>query len=135
LYSARAALGVALLLGASVAALSQTSSPRVPGFYAPFVPGLLARQVTEAPMRGEAGVEFEVWDLLVGPGITTDELMLPGAAVLQVRAGAAQLVVERQPLNLRLGQSLAIDEGQHLRIDNSGSSVPLSLRATLIRAP
>jgi hypothetical protein len=85
-------------------------------------------------MREEAGVELEVWDLLVGPGIVTDALVLPGGGVLQVRSGAAQLTLDGQPQDVRIGQSVALDEGRSLRIDNRGSSNPLTLRATLVRA-
>jgi hypothetical protein len=124
--------GAVLSLGLSDQVASQTS-PRETRSYSPFARGLLARSITEIPMRNAPGIEVELWDLLVGPGMITDALILPGAGILQVRSGAAKLAVEQGSQDIRLGQTIPIHEGQNLRIDNSGSSNALILRATLIR--
>ncbi len=99
--------------------------------YRQYARGLLARTAYTA--HAETPFHVEIWDLLIGPGMATDTLSLPGATVLEVRSGSGLIVIDGKQDELQLGSSLAVDEGRTFQIDNSRGDQPISLRAVVIR--
>ena len=98
--------------------------------YRQYAPGLLVRTSYVAPDSGSHHVEL--WDLLVGPGMSTESLKLPGAVVFEVRSGAGRLRVDSDTRAIETGQTLSVAEGQAIAIDNAGATRPLVIRATLV---
>ena len=110
------------------------TEPRDP--YKELVAGLLMRQRYAA----EGRPAVEVWDLMVGPGKTTQPARLPGAGVLEVRSGRGVLRVgPARPIRagsarpLRTGVVLALDDTAEFILVNEDKETPLILRATVIR--
>jgi hypothetical protein len=91
------------------------------------VPGLLVH--TRYVAEGRPAVE--IWDLMVGPGRKSEKARLPGAAVLEVRSGRGMLRAAK-PIELRIGASQALAEGEDFSIVNTDPEAPLILRATVI---
>jgi hypothetical protein len=122
-------LGAALAQQQAPLATPLTPAPR--DAYRPYAPGLLARTVY---LAGKAGrVEVELWDLLVGPGKKTGLVSLPGAAVLDVRSGGGAVAVGGKTVELRMGATLAIDEGQGFTLENRVPDGALTIRAIVVR--
>ncbi len=96
-------------------------------------PGLLVRTAYRAETPAELAVE--VWDLLVGPGKTSEAVRFPGTAVVTVRTGSGRVVIDGKSQEVRIGESATVAEGAEISFDNSRSEGPLALRAILISQP
>jgi hypothetical protein len=103
--------------------------PRDP--YRSIAPGLLARTRYVADRTGP--YTLEVWDLMVGPGKTSEKARLPGAAVVEVRSGTGILSSGGKSVDLRLGATAPLAEAADFSLGNTDKEAPLILRATLIR--
>ena len=102
------------------------------GMFRQYAPGLLARVNYQADAEGRWRVA--IWDLLVGPGRTSDAVKLPGGAVVEVRAGSGRAIVDGNPREIAGGVTFAVDEGSSLTLANGNTEVALALRVTLITA-
>jgi hypothetical protein len=100
--------------------------------YRQLVPGLLVRTRYAADTGAQSAVE--IWDLMVGPGMTTENARLAGAAIIEVRSGIGVLTALGSPHELRIGTTFALDEGAEFVIKNGDKDVPLILRVTLIQS-
>lgn len=129
-------LAFATLLHASLAALPTQARAqevvRPTTTFTQLVPGMLAR-VRHQPTSSGVYV-VQVWDLLVGPGIQSDAATLPGAAVLEVRAGSGTLTFAAEEVALRPGTMVSVPEGASVRVRNGDDVQGLSFRAYLVRA-
>ncbi len=103
--------------------------PRDP--YRSIAPGLLARTRYVAERMGPYTVE--VWDLMVGPGKTSEKTRLPGAAVVEVRSGTGILSSGGKAVDLRTGTTAPLAEAADFTLGNTDKGAPFILRATLIR--
>jgi len=103
--------------------------PRDP--YRSIAPGLLARTRYVAERMGP--YTLEVWDLMVGPGKTSEKARLPGAAVVEVRSGTGILSSGGKSVDLRMGTTASLAEAADFALGNNDKEAPLILRATLIR--
>lgn len=132
-------LGLSLLvLGAPLLGQDAGSGPgpaQKDGFFRQYVPGLLARTNYEAPSTGR--YRIALWDLLVGPGKTSQPVKLPGGAVIEVRSGAGRATIDGQAREISGGATFAVDQGSSLALANTRDDLGLALRVTLIsvRAP
>src|ERR1700692_982952 len=104
-------------------------SPDLP--YRPLAPGLMARTRYVAETRGPNHVE--VWELLAGPGQKSGAVTLPGAAVLEINAGQGVITAAGKPQEVRAGQTISLDEGVEISVENRTPGGGLMIRATLIR--
>jgi hypothetical protein len=102
--------------------------PAVP--FTEIAPGVFQRTVFGA--ADPAGLAAEVRELEVGPKHETGRLALPGAAIIEVRAGDGEMTLPRQTA-LRAGATVAVAHGEALAIANRGGA-PLSLRVYLVTA-
>ncbi len=99
--------------------------------YHEYVEGLYVLELFRTVSRDES-FEIDVWNLLVGPGKETGEFELPGTAVLLLRAGSAQVVVDGQSKSdLEMGATLVVPEKTRIRITNRAGDRPVNVRATL----
>lgn len=98
--------------------------------YKQYAAGLLARTV----YRTDENPRFtiEIWDLLVGPGKKSDPVTLPGGAIFEVRAGAGQIRAGDNTREVKLGTTMAIEDGQSFQIQNGSTENALSIRAVVI---
>jgi len=99
--------------------------------YTQVAKGLLTRTVYQA--ASGTGYRVEVRDLLVGPGQSSPEVSLPGAAVFEVRSGNAIVTSAGKPLEVRAGSAFALSEGASFAIENRADS-QLSMRVHVFRA-
>ncbi len=74
----------------------------------------------------------EVRNLLVGPGKSTAEATLPGAAVFEVRSGNGTVTIGSASQEITTGSTFAVSEGESFRLTNS-SEMGLALRVYVIR--
>lgn len=91
--------------------------------------GWLEREVYRSPAEDPVRVEFI--DVLVGAGRIASVKAMPGAALLDVKAGQAGVSVDRQQQRSTAGMVIRIEPGQALSIDNRKSE--RSFVARLIR--
>jgi hypothetical protein len=92
-------------------------------------PGLSAR-LTFAAVEG--GYAVEVRDLLVAPGNASIPIVLPGAAVVEVRDGTGVLAIGETRREVAIGAAFAVSEDQKLAAEARGK--PLLLRVHLFKA-
>lgn len=97
--------------------------------YVALAPGLLTRTVFGADSG--AGYRVEVRDLLVAPRQRTSPASLPGAAVLEVRSGAGTVTAGGKALQIRVGTTFALQEGETISIVNEGE-MPITIRAHVL---
>ena len=103
--------------------------PRDP--FRSIAPGLLARTRYVAERAGP--FTLEVWDLMVGPGKSSEKTRFPGTAVVEVRSGSGTLSSGGKSLVLRMGATVPIEEAADFTLGNGDKEAPLILRATVIR--
>jgi hypothetical protein len=113
-----------------LAARERNIAATPPG-YKLFVEGLYVRNVVAAAPE-KAGYAVEVWGLLIGPGVQTSLVTLPGAAVLLVRSGQVLLLAGDRKMELGLGASALVPEGTGARFINRDSARPVVLRAVIV---
>jgi quercetin dioxygenase-like cupin family protein len=97
--------------------------------YRQFAPGLLVRSVYSTRDR----VAVDIWDVMVGPGKSSDTFTLPGAAVLEVKTGAGTLEHSGERSELRLGSTLAVPANSKFRLSNASKDQALVLRAIIVK--
>ncbi|MBX6331759.1 MAG: hypothetical protein IRY91_07925 [Gemmatimonadaceae bacterium] len=107
---------------------TSAARPAVP--FIEIAPGVFQRTVFGA--TDPAGLAAEVRELEVGPNRETGRLALPGAAIIEVRAGDGAMTLPRQT-PLRAGATVTVAQGESLAIANPGGA-PLSLRVYLVTA-
>ncbi len=95
-----------------------------------YAPGLLARVNYEADATGRYRVAL--WDLLVGPGKTSEPANLPGGAVVEVRSGNGRAVIDGNAREITGGSTFVVNEGSSLALANGSADLALALRVTLI---
>jgi hypothetical protein len=106
--------------------------PDQTGMFRQYAPGLLARVNYQSDAEGRWRVA--IWDLLVGPGKTSDAVRLPGGAVIEVRGGGGRAIIDGKPREISGGTTFAVDEGSSLALANGSTELALALRVTLIAA-
>ena len=99
--------------------------------YKQYVAGLLARTVYRTDENPRFTVE--IWDLLVGPGKKSDPATLPGGAIFEVRAGSGVINAGDNSRDVKLGATMAIEDGQSFQIQNGSADSALSIRAVIIQ--
>ena len=102
------------------------------GIFRQYAPGLLARVNYQADATGRYRVA--IWDLLVGPGRTSEPVNLPGGAVVEVRSGSGRAVIDGQAREITGGATFVVNEGSSLALANGHDDLALALRVTLISA-
>jgi len=95
-------------------------------------PGLLARTIYTA--EGSEPYRVEIWELVVGPGMKSETTALAGGVVLEVRGGRGYITIDDKRQELRLGATLAVDDGHKFALENADKESPLSLRGVVISA-
>jgi len=105
--------------------------PKPVGLYEQYAPGLLARKAYTADPVGKYSVEL--WDLLVGPGMKNEGATLPGGAVIEVRSGSGDAVIDGKSQKIKIGSVFSVAEGVKFSLINSDKENPLSMRAVVIR--
>jgi len=108
------------------------AQPDQTGMFRQYAPGLLARVSYQSDAGGRWRVA--IWDLLVGPGKTSDAFRLPGGAVIEVRSGGGRAIIDGKPREISGGTTFAVDEGSSLALANGSNELALALRVTLIAA-
>jgi hypothetical protein len=98
--------------------------------YAEIAPGVLMRTVFQAPGPGQSHVEVE--DIVVDAGKKGENIKLPGAAFIQVRAGAGTGIAGGKPLALPPGASFTVAQGESFTLQST-SPQPLVLRVQLVK--
>lgn len=128
---------VALLLGICAADAAAQPGPGAgkppPGrdTFHQYAEGLLVRPVFASDSAGAYRVE--VWDLLVGPGMRSAEVRLPGGAVCEVRAGSGVLRREGgRDLQLAPGATFTLSEGARFVVANGRDDLGLSIHAVIV---
>lgn len=114
-------------------ARSSQSHQDFPRQYRQYARGLLARTVFTAE-ESESPYVVEIWDFLVGPGVKSDTVSLPGAAVFEVRSGSGSIAIDKEPRQIRIGSTLALDEGRTFDFANSMKDQAIAIRAIIIRS-
>jgi hypothetical protein len=104
--------------------------PQRDGMFRQYAPGLLARVNYQAEVAGR--YRAALWDLLVGPGKTSEPVKLPGGAVIEVRSGSGRAVIDSQARQISGGTTFIVDEGSSLALANGNNDLALALRVTLI---
>lgn len=128
--------GTVLMLAASIVLTTGIgdlfAQRTAPGNFEETTPGLLSRDV----FKGDAGgTTVEVIDLLVGPGQSSEPLVLRGNALLDVQAGSATLLVDGQGQGVRPGSVVSLAQNQRVAIDNSRAQRSLVARLILLSRP
>ena len=73
-----------------------------------------------------------LWDLLVGPGMASEPVKMPGGAVVEVRSGTGRAVIDGQAREISGGVTFVVHEGSSLALSNGRDDLALALRVTLI---
>jgi hypothetical protein len=115
---------------AAAQARTQARPPEPLPTYRQLARGILAR--TRLVADSTSGQRVEVWDLLVGPGIQSDSIALPGAAVIEVRGGSGRVRVGGQERTVQAGITFAVPEGAALAVTNGRADLGLALRAVIV---
>lgn len=125
------ALCTALVLsGAACGQDAPTTTEAQPSAsYRSLATGLLMRPVYSTRNQ----VTVEIWDLMVGPGKSSEETRLPGDAVLEVRSGAGLLRVGTEERKLTIGSTTTLTADQAFRLQNGSPQQALMLRAVIVR--
>ena len=92
--------------------------------YVQLAQGLFTRTMYAA--ASGTGYRVEVRDLLVGPGQRTEEVSLPGAAVLEFRSGNGAITAGGKRQEFAARSTFVLSEGQAFVIENSAE-----IRATI----
>jgi hypothetical protein len=92
--------------------------------------GVLQRNVFTLPLD-RSTIEFH--DLLIGPGKQTESFALGDSSVLEVRSGHGELAKRDYKKRFRIGETMAVEHGQWLRIRNLEAERPIQIRAMSIR--
>jgi hypothetical protein len=100
----------------------------LPGTYRQIAPGLLGRTLFSTSQAGPVAVQ--IMDILVGPGKSATIPKIDFAALIEVEAGDATIMLDDKAV-ARQESVIAVGQGQTIAIDNSGDS--RSFVARLIR--
>jgi hypothetical protein len=118
---------VVTLGGAAV--LAQRDAP---GTYEETTPGLLTRPAYKA----DAGnTTIEIIDLMVGPGMSSEPMVLSGGALLDVQGGTATLLVDGKGQSLQPGNVVSITPNRRIAIDNSRAQRSFVARLIVLSRP
>jgi hypothetical protein len=104
---------------------------RIPNPFTQIAPGVFTRIVYRT--AASPTLTVEVRDLEVAPGKNADSLAFPGAAILEVRAGAATARVGAERRDVAAGAVLTLSEGTPLGFENRGDAA-LSIRLFVVGA-
>jgi mannose-6-phosphate isomerase-like protein (cupin superfamily) len=128
-YMERGAKGIGLLpKPADADQHLSTYRPRDP--YSQLAPGLLARTVYQT--AGPAGTRVAVTDYLIGPKQHTSSIMLPGAAICEVRSGDGVVRLAGTEQKVTSGTTFSIQQGTAVVFENTGD-LPLAIQLHLIQ--
>jgi hypothetical protein len=128
-FTTLALAGAVLLTLGGAVALAQRDAP---GSYQETSPGLLSRPVFKA----DAGnTTIEIIDLLVGPGMKSEPMVLDGGALLDVQGGTATLVVDGKGQSVQPGNVVPLAQGRRFAIDNSRAQRSFVARLILLSRP
>ena len=131
LFSAATAALALITIVVTGLARAQVATPEQPAdAFRQIVPGLLARTIYTAESSGPHRVE--IWDIVVGPGMKSEATTFPGGAVLEVQGGHGSITIDDKRQELRLGSTLAVDDGHKFALENADQEAALSLRAVVI---
>ena len=120
-------LAASILLTIDVGELFAQSA--APGNFEETTPGLLSRNV----FKTEAGnTTVEIIDLLVGPGKSSEPIVLTGGALLDVQGGSATLLVDGKAQSVQPGQVVSLAQNQRIAIDNSRAQRSFVARLVLM---
>jgi hypothetical protein len=96
-------------------------------------PGLLSRSVFKSAAGDKLAVE--IFDLMVGPGQSSEAITLSGAALLDVQGGQATLLVDGKAQRVQAGGVVPLAQSQQLAIDNSRAQRSFVARLILLSRP
>jgi hypothetical protein len=99
--------------------------------FAPLAPGVYAREILNTK-SSKGDYVVQIWSLLVSPKSSTNEVRLPGAAMLSLNAGRIEIITGNSRSTLGPGGTVAVKEGASLRFVNSDASRPAQLRAIIL---
>jgi mannose-6-phosphate isomerase-like protein (cupin superfamily) len=99
--------------------------------FAALVPGLYARRIVQTTSK-TGDYRVEIWALLVSPGAKTQATHLPGAAVLTLRSGSAELRSGELATALAPGSIATVPEGTAFQLANSDATRPAVLHAVVL---
>jgi quercetin dioxygenase-like cupin family protein len=94
-------------------------------------PNVLARTFYSSDEDAQYVVEAR--ELAIPPGKAAQNLTMPGAAIFQVREGAAMVRVGDSTQSLGPGSALAVAQGASVTVENK-SEEPLLFRVHVVRA-
>jgi hypothetical protein len=106
---------------------------RPPGEYRQWVPGLLSRSIFKSPVDDK--VTVEIFDLMVGPGQSSEAITLTGGAVLDIQAGDASLSVDGKAQRVQAGGVVSLAQNQKIAIDNTRAQRSFVARLILLSRP
>lgn len=95
-------------------------------------PGVFTRLEYRTVASPTLGIE--IWDIEVAPLTPSAALSFPGAGVLAVRAGRASGRLLGEDLEVAIGGTLAMSQGDTLHLLRIGAT-PLSLRVYVLGSP
>ncbi len=128
------AAGALLFLGPLAWAPAQQTAPAAveggQNLFQQQAPGLLVRREYRSEDAGP--VLVEVWDLLVGPGKSSEPFALPGAAVITIRSGNGVMRAGDNDHEMRMGSSVSIPDGAPVSFDNSKGRTAIAAQAILV---
>jgi hypothetical protein len=127
-----AAVMLAGVLIATFGATRLLAQADAPGSYQESAPGLLTRSVFKA---AAGSTTVEIIDLLVGPGKSSEPIVLAGGALLDAQGGSATLLVDGKGQNIQPGQVVSLAQGQQIAIDNSRGPRSFVARLVLLSRP
>ena len=87
-----------------------------------------------SPWQELGNFSIAVQDILVGPSQTAEKVVLPGAALLEIKCGSGVLVVNGHPQSIKGGSVNVVNEGDSFQLKNGRDDLGLSIRATIIRS-
>lgn len=129
-WTQRGAKGVGLLTQPPPAAIKLSSyEPQNP--YSELTPGLWTRTLFQTAVGG--GYRIEIRDLAVSPGKKVTKILLPGAAIFDVRSGTGTLTSGGKRQEIRFGSTFSIDDGTDFDLENT-SALVLAMRVDVFLA-
>src|SRR5262245_22441390 len=119
-------VGIGVVLAHAPQLQGQAVSPlpdQRDGFFHQYGPGLLARINYQADSAD--GYRIALWDLLVGPGKSSEPVKLPGGSVVEVRSGSGRALIDGQAQRITSGATFVVHEGSSLALANDRDDLAL----------
>ncbi len=113
------------LIGCAPAVLAQAKPGQAqePGrvVYESLAPGIIgARVFMSDALRGAI---VEVSDVILGPGKSAPDFLVPGATIMELKSGEVETTIDGQTVRRRPGAYWVVRSGQRFAIKNLGGQV------------